>query len=179
MSKGALYESVAIDTNVFEHLRNPQENPDQHIDGLLECLIRWQTELLVDDRNRITGEYNDRITQHLKDSDEIDNAATLLRYWFIYATHRQVELKLNDALMGSIKTVIHEPSNRTDTIFVYVAFKEGRILISNDKDDIVFGPSSEGGRSSRRTRLLNATKRRRPNGSDILTSTEASSHIAN
>lgn len=177
MSRIGFHEGVAIDTNVFEHLTNPQVNFDQHIDGLLEWLIELRTVLLVDDSNRIAGEYDNRITQNLKDSDEIDNATALLRYWFIYATHKQVALKLNDVLMGSIKSVIHEPTNRIDTIFVYVAFKEGRILISNDKDDIVFGPPSEGGRSPRRTRLLNATKKCRPKGADILTSMEASSHI--
>ena len=179
MNGTTLHGSVAIDTNVFEHLTNPQENPEQHIDGLLEYLISWRTELLVDGRNRINGEYNNRIVQKLKNSYETDNAASILKYWFIYATHRKIELKLNDRLMESIKRIIHEHTNRVDTIFVYVAFKEGKILISNDINDIVDGPPSERGHSPRRTRLQNATKKHRPNGAGILTSIEANDLVKN
>ena len=171
-------DSIAIDTNVFLHLLNPDENPDQHIDKLLLTLLEFKTDLLVDDRNRITGEYSHQIGQRIRSSFETGNAIYLLRYWLESAKHRQVELNIGDSLMRTIRGVILEHSEAVDRIFVYVAFKSGRVLISNDENHIVFGPPSERHPNDRRTRLLNATRRHRPNGADILTSREASDEIS-
>ena len=55
-------KSVAIDTNVFLHLLNPQKNTCSHINGLLEALQARDTVLLVDDRQRIQGEYSNQIS---------------------------------------------------------------------------------------------------------------------
>jgi len=40
---------VAIDTNVFQHLLNPQNNVNSHINRLLEYLIGRRTTLVVDE----------------------------------------------------------------------------------------------------------------------------------
>ena len=40
---------VAIDTNVFQHLLNPQNNVNSHINRLLEYLIGQRTTLVVDE----------------------------------------------------------------------------------------------------------------------------------
>ena len=45
-------DSVAIDTNVFMHLLNPEQNPDGHIHRLLGFLIEQQTGLLTDEQGR-------------------------------------------------------------------------------------------------------------------------------
>ena len=47
---------IAIDTNVFEHLLNPQENTNNHIDTLLRTLTRDRVGLIVDDKKRIENE---------------------------------------------------------------------------------------------------------------------------
>ena len=169
---------IAIDTNVFLHLTNPQNNGDSHIDGLLKTLKELKVMLLVDDKDRLAGEYKLHLAPKIRNADETDNKILILRYWFIYALRHKVDLELQDRLMQTIRGVIHELPKNADRIFVYVAFKEGKILISNDKHDIVCGPVRERRQGPRRTRLLNATRNHRPNGADILTSREASSTIS-
>ena len=72
--------------------------------------------------------------------------------------------------MAAIRDVIFEHSKNPDRTFVYVAFHEGKSLITNDKTDIVFGPPNES--TPRRNRLLRGTRRLRPGNPDILTSKE-------
>ena len=67
------------------------------------------------------------------------------------------------------------PGKEADRTFVYVAFKVGRALISNDMRDIVRGTASE--QPHRRVRLLAITCGIRPTGASILTSQEAHSRI--
>ena len=40
-------DAVAIDTNVFVHLKNPEQNPDRHIHRFLGVLVEQGVELLV------------------------------------------------------------------------------------------------------------------------------------
>jgi hypothetical protein len=101
----------------------------------------------------------------------------ILLYWMQQASRRMVSVGRQDRLMAAIRQVIFESSKDADRTFVYVAFKEGQILISNDETDIVFGPDWEGRQSPRRNRLLRDTRRLRPQGADILTSQEAYAQI--
>ena len=166
-------ECVAIDTNVFLHLRNPQENTNSHINDLLKYLQANKTNLVVDDKRRILNEYNNQIAPMITNADERLDEIYVLRYWLLNADRRIIALDMKDNLMGTIGKIIIEPSETVDRIFVYVTFKEGCRLISNDCMHIVIGPVRERSKGSRRQRLARDTKRLRANGAEILTSKEA------
>ena len=172
MTGGPFQDAAGIDTNVFSHLLNPQNNPDGHINSLLTHLFEQQVALLVDDGGRITGEYERSITPLIQRLDEARNERQILRYWMTSAPSRKVEFSEGDALMAGIRQVISGDA-AVDRIFVYVAFKEGKVLISNDKGDIVFGSDRGRGYVPRRERLLQITQDCRPPGADILTAREA------
>ena len=169
---------VAIDTNVFLHLLNCQNNPDSHIDALLKSLSTQGTILLVDDGDRIAGEYDNQLAQMMKSADDTRNDLNILRYWMNPDRRQKVAFSGNDRLFNAIKQVIHEQAETVDRILVYVAFKAGTTLISNDEIHIVVGPPRERRQGQRRTRLLNSTRRLRPDGADILTSREAHAGIS-
>lgn len=172
MTGGPFEDAVAIDTNVFVHLLNPQNNQDGHINSLLGYLAEQRIALLVDDGERIAGEYNQQLVEALLGQDDRDEIYTL-RYWVLNAPRQDVPVSGNDALMTAIRGVIVERSETVDRIFVYVALKEGKVLISNDERHIVTGPPREGGQTPRRDRILNNTRRLRPEGADIMSSWEA------
>ena len=168
---------VAIDTNVFLHLLNPQRNIDSHITTLLSHLQTRGAIHLVDEGGRIQGEYLNQIDRILKRSDELGIEGDILRYWMTEAVPQRVQVGLQDDLMQAIRRVIIELPEQVDRIFVYVAFQTGRVLISNDEMHIVRGPEIEIRQSHRRDRLVRNTRRLRPNGADILTSLEAHARI--
>ena len=161
---------VAIDTNVFQHLLNPQNNPGFHINGLLEHLTKLGTALLVDDQGAIASEYHQQLARRLRNSDDLRNELQLLRYWFLYAPRRRVGVDEHDDLMQAIGSVI-EASEHTDRTFVYVAFQQGTALVTNDLRHIVRGTG--GGSVLRRDILLGKTIGLRPATARILTSEEA------
>ena len=171
MTASPFQDAVAIDTNIFEHILNPQENLDDHINALLRHLQEQEACLIVDDSNRIFGEYNHRIGPIILRSDDTRNEIYLLRYWLLNAPRLFTSVVGNDELMTKIGQVIIELREAVDRIFCYVAFRNGRVLISNDRMNIVLGPPSES--SARRNRMLHETRRLRPPGADILTSQEA------
>ncbi len=172
MTGGPFQDAVGIDTNVFVHLLNPQNNPDGHINGLLRHLAEQRVALLMDGGGRIAGEYERSITPLIRGLDEARNERQILRYWMAFAPSRKVEVSEGDALMVGIGQVISGDA-AVDRIFVYVAFKEGKVLISNDERDIVFGSDRARGYVPRRERLLQITQDCRPPGADILTAREA------
>ena len=153
---------IAIDTNIFMHILNPQKNTDEHIDQLLEQLSDDGIKLLVDDGKRIINEYS-RCLDEMIEGMELDSRQLLLLYWLDVQNHKSI--KVEDTLLVSIKTIIPlGEGSVTDCYFVYVALKEGRILITHDKNDI----------GKRRKELLKIPKKiGRKKGSDILTSQEA------
>ena len=169
---------IAIDTNVFEHLLNPQENTDNHIETLLISLAGDGVNLIVDEDRRIENEYEHRIGPMLKiTSDENIQNVLLLQLWIESQidNRKRVSVSNNDPLMTAIKGVITE-HEAVDRIIVYVAFKSDRILITNDRRHIIEGGPRE--RSKRRETLLRNTRRRRPNKkSEILSSTEAAARV--
>ena len=178
MSDTPFEDSVAIDTNVFIDLLNPQKNTDRHIDQVLTYLYAQEIALIVDDKGRILGEYENQIRPRIENADEMSFEILILRAW-ISAPRCVVSLDMKESLMQAISNIM--PTDSTDRIFVYVAFKEGKILISNDETHIVVGPVREGSKSPRRQRLLNDTRRIRrrigSNEADILTSQEAHDRI--
>ena len=173
MTSSPFQDAVAIDTNVFLHLLNPQENTGSHISGLLKYLQNQVLSLIVDDRGRIAGEYNNLIVPVFRRADEVDNKIDLLRYWILYAPRLQMTVNMSDSLMSQIRQIIIEPSENTDRVFVYVAFGNGSWLISNDEVHIVVGPRREWNQSQRRDRLVRNTRGLCPPGARIMTSREA------
>ena len=171
MTESPFQDSVAIDTNVFEHILNPQENIDSHINALLTHLQELQVCLIVDDSARIFGEYNHRIGPIIQKADDTRNEIYLLRYWLLNAPRLNTPVSGNDPLMTAIRRVVIELAEAVDRIFCYVALINGRVLITNDRMNIVFGPPNES--PPRRARILNGTRRWRLQGADILTSQEA------
>ena len=177
MTDNPFKDAVAIDTNVFEHILNPQENVDSHITALLSHLQERNIGLIVDHGNRISGEYLNELSETISQNDDVGNEISILRYWILYAPRTDVKVTLNDNMMTAIRSVIIEPSENVDRIFVYVAFKQGNVLISNDLTHIVVGPTGEGSKSARRHRLLRQTRRMHSPGAAILTSREAHAKI--
>ena len=171
MTASPFQDAVAIDTNIFEHILNRQENLENHINALLTHLQEKKVRLIVDDRNRIFGEYYHRIGPIIQKSDDTRNEIYLLRYWILNSPRLPTSVVGNDDLMTKIRQVIIERKEAVDRIFCYVALRNGRALISNDRMNIVFGPQKES--SARRDRMLNETKNQRLPGADILTSQEA------
>lgn len=146
---------IAIDTNIFEHLFNPQNNKCDHIEILLHKLARDNVHLIIDTHGRIRGEYAYRIIGQIKKTKS-PNHADLLRYWLAPdAPNKEVTVNQNDNLMGAIKGVMGK-SDATDRIFVYVAIHGDQVLITNDRNDILDGGNSK---YDRRDRLLKIAKK--------------------
>ena len=166
-------DSIAIDTNIFEHLLNPRENTNRHIDQLLKQLCNDKIKLLVDDKRRITDEYHKRLTKRIQQINDDSKKRRLLRYWVKPENHKCITVYLNDKLMVGIKGIISEPQGKpgTDKFFVYVAFKQGRILITNDRRDMIDEGTQIGVRRQKLLKIPTSSGRRK--GADILTSQQA------
>ena len=165
---------IAIDTNVFEHLLNPQENCGDHIDILLKALAERKFNLIVDEKGRIEGEYKNRISPIIKESMDTNlQKRRLLELWFLKLVNCKKRIKVKrDKLEGEIKKIITEQPEKVDRIFVYVACASDCTLITNDIKHIIKGQAGE--KTERRKRLLRKTRKHRPgNKTKILTSKEA------
>ena len=168
---------VAIDTNVFEHLLNPQENINRHIDELLKTLMIDEVSLIVDEERKIENEYEERVGPIIRNnSDEDIQQLPLLRFWIASQIDNRKRVGVsNNELMRAIRGIIKE-NEAVDRIFVYVAFTCDRILITNDGRHIIEGSARES--SERRKTLLRKTRNYRPNQkSEILSSCEAVSRL--
>ena len=175
MTTSFLPDKLAIDTNVFRHLFNPQDNTCLHINKLLGYLVGEGATLVVDDGGDIAREYNYQLARRLADSSDTRNEVQILRYFMLYAQRHHIAVDENDELMAAIKKVIVEVSEDVDRSFVYVALQRGTTLISNDRRHIINGPRNEF--TPRRTRLLHDTANLRPSGADIMTSWKASTRL--
>ena len=163
---------IAVDTNVFEHLMNPQNNTSNHIYKLLTQFINDKILLLVDNKNKIKHEYLQNFQEYLKHKSDRMGEGILLFHFFKMENHEVIDVNLSDNLMNAIKKIVPEHKG-VDRFFVYVAFKKSRVLVTNDKEDIIDeGPKC----GERRRKLLKHTKRYRPRSEGtaaILTSQEA------
>lgn len=165
---GLTNDLIAIDANVFEHLLNPQENTNGHIGDLLQQLIKDKIRLLVDDKDKIVNEYKSCLLSYMEKTtvDEGKAERIILRYWLLPqnkgAIHEIVLVNQLDDLMTAITELI-PPTKRKDRFYVYVAFKKGRVLVTNDHKDIV----------DHKAELKRKTKSFRLNGADIVDSREA------
>ena len=180
MTRSIFKEYVAIDTNVFLHLFYKSDIRYTHVNALLSHLQFRNVRLIVDEDGEILKEYSHHIGQVIKRADVNGNEMSVMRYWLtliLSPNSLKVTQVSRDRLMTAIERVIHERNEKVDRIFVYVAFKQGTLLISNDETHIVVGPPPELGKRQRRDRLLRTTNKWRPSGAIILTSKEAHDKI--
>lgn len=129
-------DTIAIDANVLRHLMNPQNNVDGHIGVLLKRLIQDGIQLLVDDQKEIGREYEYQILRRAENMEEGRAERILLLYWLNLDNHRMVTVDMTGKLMSDITEVV-PVKNGADRFYIYVAFKKNRILITNDKKDIL------------------------------------------
>ncbi len=158
---------IAIDTNIFEHLLNPAENPCSDIDTLLVHLMRLEYKLLVDSTKKIGNEYQQKIVPIIKNMDETKPKLPILRFWMDNNIRHQVVLDQLDNLMQQIKSVIYELNEHADRAFVYVVCAADALLVTNDRDHIL----------GRRKDLLRRTKKNRGRNTDIQSSLDAFANI--
>lgn len=157
----------AIDTNIFEHLLNPQENVCGHIDMLLQKMRDIGVILIIDGRQRILAEYNDRTVPLFKNQRTDSSKRFLIQYWTQDCKKYRVSVEHSSELIKKIKKVLPQGEG-TDAVFVFVVFRCGGTLLTNDRDDIIDEGSK---RNARRTKLLRIKERNM--NSEILTSKEA------
>ena len=127
--------AIAIDTNIFEHLFNPQENQHQHITKLLQHLQNEGYSILVDSDQKIQKEYLSLVDRLHHDNNL--NETQLLRYWMTPDIAVKITVNGTDRLMNAIRGVMNYHNQKTDRTFVYVAFSQGKNLVSNDYSDII------------------------------------------
>ena len=168
---------IAIDTNVFEHMLNPQNNINEHIDELLETLMIDEISLVVDEERKIENEYGEIIEPIISNSSDEHIQLQLLRHWIVYHIDKRKRISVsNDELMRAIEGIIKGKKQLVDRTFVYVAFKCDCILITNDGKHIIKGHLKE--KTERRKALLRKTRKYRPNQrAEILSSSEAADRL--
>lgn len=135
-----------------------------------------QIALIVDRRGVIFNEYLEHVEPIIRGISDEGHERFILSYWFLRAPRRTVDVSNQDPLMVEIDKIIRGGGQREDRVFVFVAFKEGRLLISNDKQHIVCGSDHEK-RNPRRIRLLRSTRKLHQRGAAILKSCEAHAKI--
>jgi len=166
---------IVIDTNVFKHLcdRDAKYNHDGHCGILLAGLAMQSCILLIDDAGLFLHEFNEIVRPQFSRESEIAGEIAILRYWADPGNYSAKEIKEQKQLIFAIRSVIVE-NERADRAFVYMAFNNGRVLVTNDESHIVIWPvkkKEKGG--ERRTRLMKACKAYINQGADILFSCEA------
>ena len=130
--KGLTNDFIAIDTNVFGHLINNEINADCHIHKLLRAPTEGEDEikLLIDTGGEIIKEYGYHLRpKYLEVSERLDEAQ-ILKYWMLYVSKEKTVVDKTGLLWRTISEVLPESGEETDRIFVYIAFKKERILIS-------------------------------------------------
>lgn len=170
---------IVLDCNVFQHLGrlDPQFNPDGHVETLLRKLIGDRTKLCVDSKRLIRKEYNTLIIPIIQNSSQTGSQLEILRYWMNMDNQLVVAIDPRSPLMVAIERVILGNNQKEDRAYVAVAFARGRILVTNDKHDIIEGPDHERKYGLRRNRVLKETKKYREKGSAILMTSEAHLHF--
>ena len=159
---GLTNDTIAIDANVFGHITTKDKCKRKYIGKLLRRLLEDNISLLVDDKKKIIAEYGNLFPRYLERADERGAEGELISYWFHSKNHKTVPVDTRDNLMVAITNIVPARKGK-DRFYVYIAFKEGRVLVSNDGKDIW----------KRRGELKKKTNRFRTRGADILTSREA------
>lgn len=161
-------DCIAIDTNVFEHLLTPSKNENEHITKLFNAFIDDGIGLIVDEGGAIEAEYSNRIERRIKEAQD-KGYDSIFRYYFVaQTTRKQVRVKHNDELMSKIKSIVGNVPR--DHIFIYVAIKKDKVLVTNDRNDILDEGNS---RYKRRNKLLSIAKKQQLKSARIYDSQEA------
>ena len=160
---------IAVDTNVFQHLLNPRYNKDNRIFKLLNRFMEDNISLLVDSEKQIQEEYLESLWGYIKKTaKEGKGEGKILRK--LLDSPKKVLVNLSDELMTCItKTVPETRGKGIDRLFVYVAFKTGKFLITNDKEDMI----DNGHRKDEKRKELRKCRSHKNRKADILTSEEA------
>jgi len=159
-------DSIAIDANVFMHLMDARIK-DKHVYVLLHQLAEDKILLLIDDMKKIFSEYSKHILPRFQKMDEGFPNRILLARWFLPDNRKIVPINMTDELMTAITRII--PSWKgPDRFYVYVALHEGRVLVTNDTEDIL----------GKRDKLLKIKAHPRlPHGAKILSSEQAHNEL--
>ena len=171
-------DHIAIDTNIFEHLLNPDINAEDHIGRLLSALRDDDIGLIIDAGRRINAEYRRRFSKH-KNIRNQDHLYTL-KYWSNPDRIKlEVDVNPRDNLMTAIRRIIPDRDHgkvscAIDRLFVYVAFNSDRVLVTNDRRDILGEKTTRG---NRRAQLLKKAKQMRKRNAAIYDSQEACSKL--
>ena len=173
MSKLSL-DFVAIDTNVFGHLVTKPAEESVHIEILLVWLYDNNTRLIVDSKSRIAYEYQQTLIERLK-THQHSLYEDLLEYWLSPNSENMiVTVDHKEDLMKEIKKIVKIGRKSIDSIFVYVAIRSDRALITNDRKDII---DVVKGDSKRRLKLLDVARKFGFEQAVIFDSQEAISEI--
>lgn len=136
--------SIAIDTNIFYHLENPDINADGHITEFMGS-DTGDTHLLLDKAGLIQEEYRYHIWDGLlQQNQRIFGTRQIVLHWMgkIFPKEGkqvvviEVDVDESDDLWGAIVPPVPRKEQQ-DATFVYMAFAEGRTLISNDRRHIL------------------------------------------
>lgn len=169
---GLTCDYIAIDTNVFGHLTNEEINTCRHIHKLLRVPGKQDNKicLLVDAGNSIFSEYRRHLNEEFLQLRQRKSEAQIIKYWLRFAPKQSVTVNKNEQLWDAIYKIVPEDQEEIDRIFIYVAFKKGRILLSNDFKHIV----------NRRDQLKSCyTKGFCSKGADVMGSKEAYHRVCN
>ena len=172
MSNKLTSDYIAVDTNIFKNLLNPRYNKNNHIRKIFECFIKGKISLLVDSTNKITTEYLNSLSTYIKTAKHDDNRIVL--YSFYNSRKIKVPVDLSDDLMSCITQTVPKDKG-TDRFFVYVAFKKGKILITNNTRDMISGSHKKDRKDEKRRMLLKCRNiNKKYKGANIFTSEEVS-----
>lgn len=162
-------DRITIDTNVFQHLFNPEVNVGDHIDELLRKLMTQNRGLCRDASGRIFSEYRHILEPIIRGRSDNGSRLLLLRYWLSLARAVEVDVDFGDELMTGIKKCL-KPSRAepSDQVFAYVAIDADSGLISNDKGHLV----------RNRPALAKCARKRGRKRFDVSTSAEAARNSA-
>ena len=161
---------IAIDTNIFVHLLDSDRG--NQIERLLFRLQKEGTRLICDKKGRIVGEYSQKIIQQFKVQEHPDYT-DLIDYWLDRdADHLKISVNHVDSLYKQITKNLKADKKTIDRIFVYVAFKANRTLITNDRSGII-DKDSKTKDGERRLALLKIARLEKANSANIYDSQEA------
>lgn len=131
-------ESIVVDTCVLEHLFNPDWNGDEHIDRLLEKIVRQTKRICMDKpagtrKSRMLQEYEHRMQEHWQHATERGNCLQWLRYIIYLGERLETQVNLADELGSCVVPHLNRAgAERSDHVFVYVACALDSSMISNN-----------------------------------------------
>ena len=163
---------IAIDTNIFVHLL--EHSRGSNIEKILLMLQKKNVRLIRDSKDRIKGEYSHKILHHFQMLDDTDYQ-DIIDYWLDRDANDLdlvVTVNQSDSLFKRIKKILKLEKKTIDRIFVYVALKTNRTLITNDRSGII-DENTKAKDGLRRSKLLRAAHKEKAKSANIYDSDEA------